>query len=607
VNPLLPAVLFLSGALAVTLALMVQRRPEAPGVRTFGWLCTAMAVWLVAGAFHALAATLDLKLFWARVQYVGICSVPPLWLLFAADYAGAGRILTPRSLGARRSLGGVLWILPVATMGLAATNELHHAIWTHVQIEPSGLTTYSHGWWFWFDAAYNYLLVLGGTVLVVRALRRSPPLFHGQFLAIIVAAVIPWAGNLAYIAGVLPPGLDITPLAFTLSGALFAWALYSNHLFDLIPVARDMVVDSLGDAMIVVDPSRRILDLNATAQQLVRAPRHWIGQPLEAALPLLAETKLAADAQNQETLILPGPTGLPRYYDVRVMPVRSRNRLAAWAVVLRDVSEQRRSADERDAFQARVQEQQRRESLSILAGGLAHDFNNLLAGIVGNADLLALQVPPSSEMSANVSAILLGAQRAADLVSKMLAYAGERHGSTGLVDLDELVHELLPLLRASAGRHCTIEYRGDPDVLVQGDPTQLRQVAMNLIINAAEAVEEGAGMVVVTVGSALLTTRQLQEMRIGQESAPGRYAYLEVRDNGNGMDEATLRRICQPFFTTKAAGHGLGLAAVQGIVLGHRGAMRVESQPEFGSRFCVWFPKAEAAAATASFARAAAS
>ena len=274
------------------------------------------------------------------------------------------------------------------------------------------------------------------------------------------------------------------------------------------------------------------------------------------------------------------------------MPVRAKNHsFAAWVVLLRDVSEQRRAQAERDALEARVQEQQKRESLSVLAGGLAHDFNNLLAGIVGNADLLALQLPPSSEMGSNIGAIILGAQRAADLVSKMLAYAGERHGSTSRIDLDVLVGELLDLLRASAARHCTLKYLGQPAAIV-GDPTQIRQVVMNLIINAAEAVEEGTGTVTVSTGVEQLSAWKLADMQFGGDAAPGTYAFLEVRDNGPGMDAETLRRIFNPFFTTKHSGHGLGLAAVQGIVRGHRGALHVDSNPGTGSRFCVWFPTA---------------
>jgi len=237
-----------------------------------------------------------------------------------------------------------------------------------------------------------------------------------------------------------------------------------------------------------------------------------------------------------------------------------------------------------------VQEQQKRESLSVLAGGLAHDFNNLLAGIIGNADLLAMQIPRSSELTSNVGAILLGAQRAADLVSKMLAYAGERHGASEDVDLDALVREMLDLLEASVARHCTLRYHGIP-VHVFADPVQMRQVVMNLIINAAEAVDEETGTVVVSVGAESLSADDLATMEHGDAAPPGDYAFVEVRDNGPGIDEVTLRHIFTPFYTTKPAGHGLGLAAVHGIVRGHRGALRVDTVVGRGTCFRVWLPQ----------------
>jgi signal transduction histidine kinase len=192
-------------------------------------------------------------------------------------------------------------------------------------------------------------------------------------------------------------------------------------------------------------------------------------------------------------------------------------------------------------------------------------------------------------MGSHIGAIILGAQRAADLVAKMLAYAGERHGSMERIDLDALVLELLELLRASAARHCTVHYQGHPAAIV-GDPTQIRQIAMNLIINAAEAVDEQSGTVTVSTGIERLSAWKLADMTFGGDAAPGAYAFLEVRDNGPGMDADTRGRIFNPFFTTKQSGHGLGLAAVQGIVRGHRGALRVESDPGRGSRFCVWLP-----------------
>jgi signal transduction histidine kinase len=367
----------------------------------------------------------------------------------------------------------------------------------------------------------------------------------------------------------------------------------------VIPVARDLVIDSLSDAMVVIDDSRRILDLNAAAHQLANrkatlpaGAASWVGRDVATIFPMLAPVPMST-----ASLVLSSPlvttAGDTAAFEVRILPVQWRGRAAGtWVILLRDVTEQRRAAAEHHALEHRVHEQQRREGLSILAGGMAHEFNNMLAGIVGNADLLALQIPASSGPGASVGAILLGAQRAADLVSKMLAYAGERHGSIARVDLDVLTRDLLEVLRASAARHCTITYEGQP-AMIDADPTQIRQVAMNLIINAADAVSD-AGRITIRTGVQALTSADLAAMRFGQQEEPGDYAFLDVRDEGAGMDQSTQRRLFQPFFTTKATGQGLGLAAVQGIVLGHRGALSVESAAGQGSRFCVWFPMASA-------------
>ena len=591
-----PAVLVVSAILALWIATRVAGRP-AVGAKPFVWLCAAIALWCLMGAGHAVADRLSAKLIWSKFQYVGIVSVAPLWLLFTVEYAGVRWFRQDSSAGARLRAFG-LWVVPAVTVVLAATNEWHRAVWSAVTLTADGGAIYSHGWWFWIAAAYNYALMAIGTVLVGRVLRRSPPPLRGQLATLLLAAAIPWAGNAVYVSGALAVPIDLTPVAFAASGLLFAWALYRAHLFDLVPVARDLVIDSLSDAMIVIDRSRRILDMNAAARDLAaRKARirgdnlRWIGRDVGTVFPLLKAAPLAATSVVSTSEVLTDK-GEPSYFDVRVLPVQRRGRRHdAWVLLLRDVTEQRRAADANEALQLRIQEQQRRESLSILAGGLAHDFNNLLAGIVGNADLLSMQIPASSGMGSSVGAILLGAQRAADLVSKMLAYAGERHGSTARIDVDALTRDLLDLLRTSAGRHCTITYNGRP-AMIDADPTQFRQVAMNLIINAAEAVSD-SGLVRLTTGVEVLTATDLSMMRVGQEAAPGKYAFLAVEDDGVGMDERTLQRLFQPFFTTKPSGHGLGLAAVQGIILGHRGALRVDTRLGHGTRFCVWFPAAE--------------
>jgi signal transduction histidine kinase len=584
VNNYIPMALFASAALALWVAMLVQRTPSARGASPFLWLLAATGWWCVSGAVHALVDTVELKILWAKLQYIGIASVPPLWLLFAAAYAHAGWAKRPARVAA-------LWLVPVVTLVAAATNEWHLAVWPHVALQPNGVTVYEHGWWFWIAATTTYAYVVSGTLFIARALRASPPPYRTQHLALIAASLLPLASNVVYLAGFSIPGFDPTPHAFVLSGLLFTWAVFRHHLFTLVPVARDMVVDSLSDAVVVLDRSQRVIDMNASARELARRPAVWLGKPVDEVLPFLKQAPLELRTGFSSTITV-AVGDSEAHYDLHLAPVRTRAHTPeAWLLLVRDITAQRRAAEERDALSARVAEQQQRESLSVLAGGLAHDFNNLLAGIVGNADLLSLKVAPSSEMGNNVGAILLGAQRAADLVDKMLAYAGERHGSTSRVDLDHLVRDLLDLLQASAARHCTVHYEGTP-ALVDVDATQIRQVAMNLIINAAEAVDEATGVVRVRIGIERLSARQLTEMDSPPDAQPGTYAYLEVRDNGPGMDAETMQKIFNPFFTTKATGHGLGLAAVQGIVRGHRGALRVDSTPGYGAKFCCWFPLA---------------
>jgi signal transduction histidine kinase len=592
--------LLVSAALASGVAVRVART-AATATRPFVWLCGAVALWCAAGAAHALAPAVASKLWWAKLQYVGIAGVPPLWLIFAAEYASVHRFAR-RSSTRVPPAARLLWVIPALTMALAWTNEAHHMIWSSVTLADSGRAVYSHGPWFWLAALYNYALVLLGTIFVLRAARRAPAPLRGQFVAVLAAVAFPWIGNVLFLAGAFPPGIDATPLAFALSSLLLAWGLFRSYLFDLVPVARDLVIDSLSDGMVVIDSSRRILDMNAAARDVARRKATlpeagtWVGCDLGTVFPVLRDLAVeTASVVLESPLLRSGDE--PACFDVRVLPVQWRGQPSrAWVVLLRDVTQQRRAAAQREMLEQRVQEHDRREGLSILAAGVAHEFNNLLTGIVGNADLLAMQVPASSHMGTSVGAILVSAQRAADLVTKMLAYAGEGHASIDRVHLDAVTRDAVHAFKVSAARECQVAYDGGP-VVIDADAAQVRQVATNLIANAVDAVAAG-GRIVIKTGVQTLTRSDLAEMRFGRDVQPGEYAFLDVEDDGVGMDDLTMRRLFQPFFTTKPIGHGLGLAAVQGIVLGHRGALTVVSKPGRGSRFCVWFPVAQAARGT---------
>ena len=582
------AALFASTALSIWAASIARTRRGVPGGTAFGWMMLAIAWWSFTSAMHTLIDDFQARVLISKFQYLGVAPIGVLWLLFTTEYR---RIEWP----AERITRVFVWIVPVATLLLVATNEQHYWHWRAIDevLTPMGRRlVYRGGTWYWVLASYSYVLVLIGTATLVGGLRRFPPPYRRQTALIIIGAIVPWTGNLLYLTGALPvAGLDLTPIAFTVSGACFTFGIYRYRLFGVVPVAREMVVDSMDDGVIVLDAQRRIVDLNAAAERYTGCTVASLGQPIDEVVAwwtgAIDEDRPFGAGHPAIVKVEPGP----RFFEVKVSAVGdAQRRFVGWLVIVHDVSNRRRNEAERYAFERRLQEQQKSESLMVLAGGVAHDFNNLLTGILGNADLIAILSPPESDQRRAAEAIVIGAQRAPDLVSKMLAYAGGGRVVAEKVDLDSLVKEMVDLLGASVARHCTLNYHSPgPLPLVETDPTQIRQVVLNLIVNAAEAVED-AGVITVETGEERLDAAMLKQMTFGDNVEPGRYVFIDVVDNGHGMNEHTMQRMFDPFFSTKDQGRGLGMAAVRGIVRSHRAALRVTSAEGQGTRFRVWFP-----------------
>jgi PAS domain S-box-containing protein len=230
------------------------------------------------------------------------------------------------------------------------------------------------------------------------------------------------------------------------------------------------------------------------------------------------------------------------------------------------------------------------ESLGVLAGGIAHDFNNLLTGILGNASLLKEMVPTAG-YSDLLSNVIRASERAAQLSRQMLAYSGRGQFCIQPVDLSHQVREFVNFIETTVAKNVSIRLRtADNLPMIDGDEGQLQQVIMNLVVNASEAIGEKDGWVEVSTRLEVANSPLFSDLLPSQELSPGDYVVLQVADNGSGMDDATRAKIFDPFFTTKFTGRGLGLAAVLGIIRGHRGTIRVSSQPGIGTCFQVFFP-----------------
>jgi PAS domain S-box-containing protein len=264
--------------------------------------------------------------------------------------------------------------------------------------------------------------------------------------------------------------------------------------------------------------------------------------------------------------------------------------------IARDITEQKRLERERCEFDARMQQAQRLESLGVLAGGIAHDFNNILAAIMGNAELALDDISPLSPGRERLEGIVTASKRAAGLCAQMLAYAGRSRIEKRNIALGDLVEETLHLLKTSISKKAILNLNLEKSLpCMLGDPAQIRQILMNLVINASEAIGERSGVIALSTGAMDCSGQHLTNGYIVAPDKPGTYVYIEVSDTGCGMDKDAVQRIFEPFFTTKFTGRGLGLSAVLGIVKAHEGALRVYSEPGKGSTFKVLFPAIDVA------------
>lgn len=256
-----------------------------------------------------------------------------------------------------------------------------------------------------------------------------------------------------------------------------------------------------------------------------------------------------------------------------------------------DITTRVHQAETEQRLLEQAMEEQRIHSLGLLAGGIAHDFNNLLVGVIGNASLVDAMVDPASPAKECVADIQAAAKQASELARQMLAYSGRGATVTQPLDLSALVSQMSGLLRSwvpDSVELVTSLEDGLPQVM--GDPNQVKQVVMNLITNAVEAIDHDGGRVRLTSGSVVLDTAYISQMTLSGNLSLGLHVYFEVQDNGSGMDASTISAMFDPFFTTKESGHGLGLAATQGVLRSHKAGIQVYSELGRGSTIKLLFP-----------------
>jgi len=360
------------------------------------------------------------------------------------------------------------------------------------------------------------------------------------------------------------------------------------------------VVDNTANLIVVLDQDARFLLVNRRFEDLFRRRHAEVrGLTLAAVLPDEAAT-LLTDAVHAAMAGQPvverdasiARDGAIHHYHFVAFPLAAPERTPLGVGIIGvDLSERTRAEEERRRLEAGVQQAQKLESLGLLAGGVAHDFNNILTAVIGGTAIALEELGPASPVRADLEQVVASAERAAKLTRQMLAYAGRASFAIELFDLNDVIREMAELIAVSVPKQVRLQHELAADIpFVRADRTQISQIVLNLITNAAEATSRG-GSVVLYTGIRQRADVSLADYRFVPSDAPA-YVELVVEDDGAGMSAETLDKVFDPFFSTKGSGRGLGLAAVLGIVKQSGGTIRVASTPRVGTRFTVLFPAA---------------
>ena len=612
---LLVSLLLVAGAVSIVLGVMAGKRRSIPGAAPLAILALAAAVWQIGYAFELWSESETTKIVWAKIQYLGIAILPTAWVAVTLQHTGRGSWLGRRNLA-------LLAVVPVATVILAATNGLHSLIWDGVTLDNSNFVSVlvlDHGAWFWVFGAYSYVLVILGAIFLADALLRSPSIYRAQAAALLVSALVPWATNWSYAVGLVPGvHLDLTPFAFCVSVIVIAWGLFRVRLLDVMPVARQAIFQTVTNGILVLDAQDGVSDCNAAAQRATGITSLSIGQPVSQVWPKGAHLTTSPLDQSEEYQDVVLGHGDDRHsYDVTVSPFYDGRGSLAGRIVAFHVSDRRRLAEEtlrlrnlenqellkslqesnrqlEDTLaelrttQQQVIQQERLRALGMMASGVAHDLNNTLSPIMAYSELLLSHpehLDDRESLIRRLEIINMATRDAAEVVRRLKEFYRPRldREETQPVDLNLIARQAMDLTQPKwmgQAQESNIDIQFVTDLHdvspVNGNGTELKEVLVNLIINAVDAMPDGGTITISTL-------------------LDGDHVALRVGDTGIGMNDEVRRSCMEPFFTTKGErGAGLGLAVAFGIIQRHGGTIDIQSTPGQGTDIKLRLPISEA-------------
>lgn len=579
-------------ALGGYLALYSWHRRIAPGAKAYAVFMAAMACYMVCLVLEFVAGDLATKILWSKMEYISAAIVPLIWLGFSLQFTERGGWLSRPKLA-------ILSLIPSITLALVWTNEYHGLIWNVIPPEvgvPFRIMLVAvYGSWFWVFWAYNSIIILAGSAILIADAVASKRHQRGQIAALVLGAIIPWLSILAFIFRLNPSNeVSIAHFAYVPAGLLIAWALFNYRAFDALPTAYDALTRGMADGIMIVNPQGAITNVNPASEGILKRPMQaLIGKQAASVLPkwldageheLNVTAKYFVDAPDQGQDTPPAQ----KYYEMGISRiVNKKEKHVGWLVLIHDITNLKQREEHLqthsteleamvDKTQRLLKEKERLAAIGETASIVGHDLRNPLQSIANTIFLMndTLKEMPESEfkraMASHSERFSKNVFYMEKIVSDLQDFSRNLEPSLVEVGLSQVIDDAAASIIVPS--NIAMTKRVPADLRIKADPLLMRRMLVNLFSNAIQAMPDGGTLHV-------------------SAASEGETVKIAVIDNGVGMSEEVLSRIFRPLFTTKAKGMGMGLAVIKRIVEAHNGTINVQSRPGEGTTVTISLPQ----------------
>jgi PAS domain S-box-containing protein len=579
------SIFFLTGFLvSVIVTIIVWKRRSAPGALPFALFILSGAIWSIAWLLELGSPEIGDKILWAKMAYLGKSVSATLWLTFILEYSGYTWWRQPRNLC-------ILSAIPLLTIFMVWTNEWHYLFWSNIYVvhtEAGKVTIWEYGPLFWTQLTYQYGILLTGAILLWRSGLHKSAVHRFQALTLTVGSLLPISSNLVYLlSSTMTGGLDYTPLALAISGLIYAITINRYHFLDVVPIARDALVENMPDGILVLNAQGFVVDMNPAAEKMSGKQKIFVqGKRLESIWPELSQV-ISPEEPGRKTEFLSQTSGSFQYLDAGITPLRDKSGHTSGTLIqLCDITDSKQTHRKLESLyqqerQLRGNLQEEIENRTKYTRSLVHELRTPLTAILSSGELLQELLYEETE-SALIKNMMRASVNLEKRISDLIALASGEIGrlkiDTEPLDISVLIREMLDTMTPAASNKGLVLLTNVPEHLppVRGDENRLRDVLNNLVNNAIKFTKKGQ----VTVSVKMRDAASL---------------LVQVVDTGPGIEPDQLDNIFDPYRRRltegqKFGGMGIGLALSKIFIELHKGKIWVESIPGRGATFNFTLP-----------------